>query len=49
MAKSHNPQPPPGMKYVFRPWRTDPKTGRKIYASTFGFKAWPMLVPDDGK
>lgn len=40
------PPPPPGYRYVFRPWRVDPKTGSRIYASSYGLKAWPILVPD---
>ena len=39
------PPPPPGMKYIFRAWRRDPKTGAVQYARTFGFRAWPILVP----
>lgn len=38
--------PPPGYRYVFRPWRTCPKTGSRLYAKAFGLKAWPILVPD---
>jgi len=44
MAK-HQP-PPPGMRYIFRPWRKCPKTGEIIYASAYGLRAWPILVED---
>lgn len=46
MAKRPFPKAPPGHKYVFRPWRHDPKTGKVLHASAFGLKAWPILVPD---
>ncbi len=38
--------PPPGYRYVFRPWRTCPKSGNKLYAKAFGLRAWPILVPE---
>lgn len=41
------PQAPKGQHYIFRPWRTCPKTGRKLWASWFGLKAWPILVDDE--
>jgi len=44
MGKRTLPTPPPGMRYVFRPWRRDPRTGRKLYAANYGLKAWPILV-----
>lgn len=44
--KSHHPPPPSGYRYVYRPWRRDPNTGRILYAASYGFKAWPMLVPE---
>jgi hypothetical protein len=46
MAKPMNPQPKPQGKVIFRPWRVDPRTGKKIYASTYGLKAWPISVDD---
>lgn len=46
MAKRTLPPAPAGMKWVFRPWRHCPKTNKVLYARTFGFKAWPMLVPE---
>lgn len=47
-AKSHDPKAltPPGKKLVFRPWRDDPKTGKRLYAVHYGLKAWPILVDD---
>lgn len=45
MSKRKLPPPPPGMKYIFRPWRRDPDTGRMLYARAYGFRAWPILVP----
>jgi len=35
-----------GKRYIFRPWRICPHTGKKIYASTYGFKAWRIPVDD---
>jgi hypothetical protein len=57
MSKKLSPPPKPpkaGKKLTvpknhhleFRPWRKDPKTGRILYAAAYGFKAWPMIVPD---
>lgn len=31
---------PPGKRLVCRPWRTDPKTGNRVYAKHYGRKAW---------
>ncbi|MDD4592032.1 MAG: hypothetical protein PHG06_16660 [Parabacteroides sp.] len=31
-------------RVIFRAWRIDPKTGEKLWAKDFGFKAWPILV-----
>lgn len=36
---------PPG-RVVFRPWRIDPKTGQKLWAKNYGFKAWPIPVSE---
>ena len=44
--KKNLPPPPPGYRYVFRPWRTDPRTGRVLYAANYGLKAWPILVSE---
>ena len=43
MAKRKFPPAPPGKRYVFRPWKRGPD-GKILYASTYGFKAWPILV-----
>lgn len=40
------PPAPAGKRYVYRPWRRDPRTGARLYASSFGLKAWPILVDD---
>lgn len=34
---------PEGYVLVFRPWRTL-KNGKRIYAKTYGFRAFPMLM-----
>jgi hypothetical protein len=44
MRKRKLPPPPPGYRYVFRASRKD-ENGNVIYASTYGLKAWPILVP----
>jgi hypothetical protein len=41
--------PPPGKKLIFRPWRTDPNTGERIWAKWYGLKAFKMWVDDDVK
>jgi len=38
--------PPPGYRYVYRPWRRCKQTGRKLYARSYGLRAWPILVPE---
>jgi hypothetical protein len=38
---------PPGKKLIFRPWRIDPVTGERLWARSYGYKAWPILVDDD--
>jgi hypothetical protein len=37
---------PPGFRLVFRPWRTCPLTGQRLYAKMYGFRAWPILIPE---
>ncbi len=44
MAATPLPPPPPGQKYIFRPWRKCPKTGKVLWARNYGLKAWPILV-----
>lgn len=44
MDKRSFPPPPPGKRLIFRPWKTDPKSGERIYASQFGKRAWPIIV-----
>ncbi len=36
-----------GVRYVFRPWRTCPRTGRKIWAKEYGLKAWRIPIVED--
>lgn len=43
-ATKHEP-PPPGMKLIFRPWITDPKTGKRIYPKKS--KVFALFVPID--
>lgn len=45
MHKRALPKPPPGYRYIFRPWRRD-RNGRVVYAYQFGLKAFPILVPE---
>jgi hypothetical protein len=47
MASSFDRVVPPGKRLIFRPYRIDPRTGKKIWACWSGRKAFPMLVDDD--
>jgi hypothetical protein len=40
---AHKP-PPLGKRYVYRPWIT--KNGKRIYASYYGLRAFPILVDE---
>jgi hypothetical protein len=44
MAKHVLPPADKGKKYIFRPYRWDPRKGRYVHASEHGLKAWPILV-----
>lgn len=44
MANTVHEPLPPGKKMIFRPWRECPKTGKRIYASAYGKKAWPIII-----
>lgn len=46
-GKTMPPPPPEGVRFVFRPWRRCPQTGRKIWAEEYGLKAWRIPVSDD--
>jgi hypothetical protein len=46
MPKHMLPPAPPGFRWVFRAWRTDPNTGQKLWAKTYGKRAWLILVSD---
>lgn len=35
---------PAGYRLVFRAWYTD-RNGNRVYAKSFGLRAWPLLVP----
>jgi hypothetical protein len=37
---------PPGYRLVFRATRIDPRTGQVLHARAYGFRAWPILVPE---
>lgn len=37
---------PPGYRLIFRPSRVDPRTGKTLWARTYGLRAWPIIVPD---
>lgn len=41
----HYKKPPPGKKLIFRPYFTDPKTGRRVYPKNG--RVFPMWVDDD--
>jgi hypothetical protein len=43
--KTPLPPAPPGYRYIWRPWRRCPHTGRKVWAREYGLRAWPLLVP----
>ncbi|MBS0984060.1 hypothetical protein [Gluconobacter cerinus] len=45
MTKRALPAPPPGYRYIFRPWRKCKQSGRMLYARAYGLRAWPILVP----
>lgn len=38
---------PPGKKWIFRPFITT-KDGKMIWASTYGLRAFRILVDEDG-
>ncbi len=43
----HKIRGPQGGHYIWRAWKTDPKTGEKLYAKDYGFKAWKIWVSND--
>ena len=45
MSKVKYPPAPPGYKYVFVAWIHCPHTGRKIWASERGRRAFRLTVP----
>ena len=32
--------------YIYRPWRTDPRTGKRLLAITYGLRAWKIPIFD---
>lgn len=40
---------PPGKKLIFRPYVTDPVTGKRRYAAWYKLKAFPLVVDDDAE
>jgi hypothetical protein len=46
MGKHTFPPVPPGKRLIFRPWKTDPQTGERIYASQFGKRAFAIIVDE---
>ena len=50
--KANADMPPPGRSpdqghYIYRPYRTDKKTGEVLWAKNYGLKAWRIWVADD--
>ena len=43
---SDNDTVPTGFKLIFRASKTDPRTGETIYAKDYGYKGFPILVPE---
>lgn len=41
---SHTDIAPPGYRWIYRPYIT--RGGRRIYAASYGLKAFRFLVPD---
>ena len=39
---SHRSPAPPGKKWVYSKWIT--RNGKRIYAKTYGYRAFPMLI-----
>ena len=37
---------PPGFKLIFRPYRVCKETGQKLWARNYGYRSWPILVPE---
>jgi len=44
MGRARKKPPPPGFKWIFRPYRLNPKTGRLEYPHNG--RVFRMLVPD---
>lgn len=48
MATKKYPEQREGLRLIFRRYRRDPRTGELLDARRYGFRAWPIWVPDDG-
>ena len=46
MSKQHR-KVPKGYRLIFRRHRKVPGTNRVIDARRYGYRAWPILVPDN--
>lgn len=33
-------------KFIYRPYRKDPSTGKLIWAKNYGYKAWRIPISD---
>ena len=48
MPKGHvSPPRELGVRYIYRPWRRCPSTGRVLWARHYGLKAWRIPVVED--
>lgn len=45
-AYRDDPIVPPGTRFVFRPWRRCPHTGRIMWAKAYGLRAWRIPVEE---
>ena len=41
------PKPPGKGGVIFRPYKTNPKTGEVMWARDYGLRAWPIPVDGD--
>jgi hypothetical protein len=46
-SDTHKVRGPEEGHFIWRAWKIDPKTGDRMYAKDYGFKAWKIWVPDD--
>jgi hypothetical protein len=43
----YDPNARPGKRLIFRPYVTDPVTGKRRYAKWYGLRAFPIWVDDE--